>query len=353
MAAPKVSLRSVDKRFGATVAADRVDLDIEDGEFLTLLGASGCGKTTLMRIVAGFERPDAGRVEIDGRDVTHLPPRARRLGMVFQQYSLFPHLTVAENVGYGPRVQGASARATAERVDEMLALVRLDGLHDRRPAQLSGGQQQRVALARALATRPSVLMLDEPLAALDLKLRRQLQAELKRIHRQSGTTFLFVTHDQEEALFLSDRVAVMRAGRIEQIAAPDVLYGQPVNAFVADFVGDIRFLDGAHDPAAGVVRLGADLRVPVSLDRAAGPVRLAVRPEQVTLLPTDAREGLPAVVESVAQQVGTTVIELRLGDGQALSLRRLGHGAGLPGPGDAVRVRIATDVRAFEPDACA
>ncbi|HTN64818.1 MAG TPA: ABC transporter ATP-binding protein, partial [Burkholderiaceae bacterium] len=223
----KVSVRQLVKRYGATTAADHIDLDILNGEFLTLLGSSGCGKTTLMRMIAGLETADSGAVVIDGREVTHLPPRQRRLGMVFQQYSLFPHMTIGENVGYGLRAQRTPESQIKARVDEMLELVQLPHLRDRKPGQLSGGQQQRVALARALATRPSVLMLDEPLGALDLKLRRQLQSELKRIHRETGSTFLFVTHDQEEALFLSDRIAIMRGGKIEQLASPQDIYLRP------------------------------------------------------------------------------------------------------------------------------
>lgn len=195
MSNAKVSVRQLVKRYGTTTAADSIDLDIRDGEFLTLLGSSGCGKTTLMRMIAGLETADSGQITIDGRDVTHLPPRQRKLGMVFQQYSLFPHMTVGENIGYGLRAQGAPEAQITERVREMLDLIQLPHVRDGKPGQLSGGQQQRVALARALATRPSVLMLDEPLGALDLKLRRQLQSEIKRIHRETGSTFLFVTHD--------------------------------------------------------------------------------------------------------------------------------------------------------------
>lgn len=342
----KVAARGLVKRFGATVAADRIDLDIRDGEFLTLLGASGCGKTTLMRMIAGFEHPDAGRIAIDGRDVTDLPPRARRLGMVFQQYSLFPHMTVEENIAFGLRAQGASD--SAARVGAMLELVQLPHLRDRRPAQLSGGQQQRVALARALATRPSLLMLDEPLAALDLKLRRQLQSELKRIHRETGTTFLFVTHDQEEALHLSDRVAVMRGGRIEQLGDPQSVYLHPVNEFVADFIGDISFLDGIYD-AHGGFELPGGARVEAPLSRPAGPARLAVRPEQVVL--TDEPTGLPARVAEVAPETGSTLLALHLACGQKLQSRLLGLPPGTLAPGQPVRVRLERCTLAFGPGA--
>ncbi len=344
--AAKVTARGLLKRFGTTVAADRIDLDIRDGEFLTLLGASGCGKTTLMRMIAGFEPPDAGRIAIDGRDVTDLPPRARRLGMVFQQYSLFPHMTVADNIAYGLRAQGAPAADVAARVTAMLELVQLPQVRDRRPAQLSGGQQQRVALARALATRPSLLMLDEPLAALDLKLRRQLQSELKRIHRETGTTFLFVTHDQEEALHLSDRVAVMRNGRIEQLGDPQSVYLRPVNEFVADFIGDISFLDGHYD-AAGQFELAGGDRVAAPLALPAGSARLALRPEQVVL--TDASAGLAAMITDVAPETGSTLLGLRLAGGQRLLSRVLGLPSRALAPGQPVRVQLLDCTLAFGP----
>lgn len=342
----KVAVRGVCKRFGPTLAADHIDLDIRDGEFLTLLGASGCGKTTLMRMIAGFERPDAGRIAIDGHDVTMLAPRDRHLGMVFQQYSLFPHMTVAENVAYGLRAQRMPEADVANRVNEMLELVQLPHVRDKRPGHLSGGQQQRVALARALATRPSVLMLDEPLGALDLKLRRQLQGELKRIHRETGTTFLFVTHDQEEALHMSDRIAVMRGGRIEQLDAPQTIYSSPVNDFVADFVGDISFLRGRHDPAAGVFVLEGGACLPLKLDRAEGPARLAVRPEQVSLV--DAEGSVEAVVADVVPETGSTRVHLMLPGGQALQARLLGFEAASLVRGQQVKALVGAVSTVFD-----
>lgn len=342
----KVSVRGVCKRFGPTIAADRIDLDIRDGEFLTLLGSSGCGKTTLMRMIAGFEQPDAGRIAIGDRDVTDLPPRARRLGMVFQQYSLFPHMTVAENIAYGLQAQRATRAKVSARVDEMLVLVQLPQVGNKRPGQLSGGQQQRVALARALATRPSVLMLDEPLGALDLKLRRQLQTELKRIHRETGTTFLFVTHDQEEALHMSDRIAVMRGGRIEQLADPQSIYLRPVNDFVADFVGDISFLRGRHDPALGLFHLEGGGHLPMVSDRAEGPARLGVRPEHVSLAASDV--GLEATVTDVAPETGSTLVHLALAGGQALQARLLGYGSATLVRGQSVRVCVAPSGSVFD-----
>ena len=222
------------------VAVDGVDLEIASGEFFTLLGPSGSGKTTTLRLIAGFERPDAGRIELAGRDVTGRPPYLRDVNTVFQDYALFPHMTVGENVAYGLRVKGIARVERRKRVDEILNVVRLPGLGDRKPAQLSGGQRQRVALARALVNHPQVLLLDEPLGALDLKLRQEMQVELKRIQRavsEVGITFVYVTHDQEEALTMSDRLAVFNEGRIEQIGTPEAVYERPDNAFVAGFVG--------------------------------------------------------------------------------------------------------------------
>jgi putative spermidine/putrescine transport system ATP-binding protein len=237
---PDVRLVGVRKAYGDVVAVDGVDLEIASGEFFTLLGPSGSGKTTTLRLIAGFERPDEGRIELAGRDVTGRPPYARDVNTVFQDYALFPHMTVAENVGYGLRVRGVGRRERKLRVDEILKVVRLPGLADRKPIQLSGGQRQRVALARALVNHPQVLLLDEPLGALDLKLRQEMQIELKRIQRavrEVGITFVYVTHDQEEALTMSDRLAVFNDGRIEQVGTPAAVYERPENAFVAGFVG--------------------------------------------------------------------------------------------------------------------
>ena len=240
---PAVRLRGIRKAYGEVVAVDGVDLEIEEGEFFTLLGPSGSGKTTTLRLIAGFERPDEGTVELAGRDVSAVPPYARDVNTVFQDYALFPHMTVAENVAYGLRVKGVSRRERQERVQEILRRMRLPDVGERKPAQLSGGQRQRVALARALVNRPAVLLLDEPLGALDLKLRQEMQLFLKGLQQDLGITFVYVTHDQDEALTMSDRLAVFNQGRIEQLGAPAEVYERPQSAFVAGFVGTSNELE--------------------------------------------------------------------------------------------------------------
>jgi putative spermidine/putrescine transport system ATP-binding protein len=239
-----VRLTDLRKEFGPVVAVDSIDLDIADGEFFAVLGPSGSGKTTVLRMIAGFELPTAGRVELAGVDVTRQPPFRRDVNTVFQDYALFPHMSVSQNVEYGLRVKGVGKAERAQKAREALAMVRLDGMGERRPAQLSGGQRQRVALARALVNRPRVLLLDEPLGALDLKLREQMQVELKAIQREVGITFVFVTHDQDEALTLCDRLAVMRDGRLEQVGAAQDVYESPANRFVAEFVGTSNVISG-------------------------------------------------------------------------------------------------------------
>ena len=238
-----IELQDASRAFGTVVALDRVSLTIAPGEFFALLGPSGSGKTTCLRLIAGFDLPDSGRILLDGEDVTDIPPYDRNLNTVFQDYALFPHMSVAENVAYGLRVRGVAADERRRRAGEMLELVRLGSFGDRRPAQLSGGQKQRVALARALITQPKVLLLDEPLGALDLKLREEMQTELKGLQQRLGITFVFVTHDQGEALSMADRVAVFSEGRIEQLDTPRGLYTQPRTAFVANFVGSANVVD--------------------------------------------------------------------------------------------------------------
>ena len=255
-----VRLEEVTKRFGSVLAVDGVDLDVREGEFLTMLGPSGSGKTTMLRMIAGFELPTAGRIVLHGQDVTAWPPFDRDVNTVFQDYALFPHMTVAKNIEYGLRVKRVARAERQERVDEVLDVVRLGGFEARKPSQLSGGQRQRVALARALVNRPRVLLLDEPLAALDRKLREEMQVELKHIQERVGITFVLVTHDQGEALTMSDRIAVFSAGRVEQVATPAEIYENPATPFVADFVGTSNLISGASatallgDPAPVTIR---------------------------------------------------------------------------------------------------
>jgi putative spermidine/putrescine transport system ATP-binding protein len=263
-----IGLRGLRKTFGSVVAVDGIDLDIADGEFFAMLGPSGSGKTTVLRMIAGFETPTAGQVLLAGADATRVPPFRRDVNTVFQDYALFPHMTVAQNVAYGLRVKGVPRAERTVRVGQALEMVRLDGFGERKPTQLSGGQRQRVALARALVNRPTVLLLDEPLGALDLKLREQMQLELKAIQRDVGITFVFVTHDQDEALTLCDRLAVFRDGRIEQVGPAAEVYESPATRFVAEFVGTSNVLAGA----AATTLLGA-----------ARPV--AIRPEKIRVQP--------------------------------------------------------------------
>ena len=286
-----VVLEDVVKRFGAVVAVDRLNLRIRRGEFFSMLGPSGCGKTTTLRMIGGFEAPTEGMVRLDGQDVTDLPAYRRNVNTVFQSYGLFPHLNVFDNVAFGLRRHHVAPKEVERRVTEALELVSLAGYGKRRRAQLSGGQQQRVALARALVNRPQVLLLDEPLGALDLKLRKQMQLELKRIQKEVGITFVFVTHDQEEAMTISDRIAVMNKGRIEQLGPPEDVYERPATEFVAEFLGASNLLDGVYRGTRdgwGLVDLngGAKIRIPEGPERLAGDrLRVGVRPEKIQILP--------------------------------------------------------------------
>lgn len=314
-----VTAEEVVKSFGhgkaAVRALDDVSLSIRKSEFFTLLGPSGCGKTTLLRLIAGFEMPSGGRILLDGQDVTELPPNRRPVNTVFQSYALFPHLTVLENVGFALKMQGRKQAEVDDRSAKMLALVKMDHLADRKTAQLSGGQQQRVALARALAPQPKVLLLDEPLSALDLKLRKEMQVELKRLQKETGITFVFVTHDQEEALTMSDRIGVMSAGKLQQVAPPREIYTQPVNRFVADFIGETNFLPAI--PAAGGARLGCGVVVAAE----GRGTTLSIRPEQISLTAADAAEAIPATVEGMVYFGTDMHAHLRLGDGEPVVAR--------------------------------
>jgi ABC-type Fe3+/spermidine/putrescine transport system ATPase subunit len=284
-----VRLDSVTKRFSTQIALHPLDLAVSEGEFVTLLGPSGCGKTTLLRIVAGLEVPDDGTVSIFGADVTDRPANKRPVNLVFQKATLFPHLTVAENIAFGPRLRRMAKQQVSEKVLAALDLVRMPGFGDRHVTELSGGQAQRIALARALANDPQVLLLDEPLSALDLEIRRQLQAELKDIHRRLGLTFIYVTHDQEEAMSMSDRMAIMNHGRIDQVGTPGVVYEQPVNPFVGRFLGEANLIEGTVTAAHGdQVRLvlpdGEALHAARGNGYDTGPALLFIRPERVDIL---------------------------------------------------------------------
>jgi putative spermidine/putrescine transport system ATP-binding protein len=314
-----LALTNLRKSFGQTTAVDSISLEVERGEFVSLLGPSGCGKTTTLRMVAGFERPTSGTITVDGEDITGKRPNQRNIGMVFQSYALFPNLTVAENIGFGLKVAGRPKAEIAARVSELLGLIKLEELGARYPYQLSGGQQQRVALARALAIRPQLLLLDEPLSALDAKIRVSLRHEIRMIQRQLGITTLYVTHDQEEALSLSDRVVVMNQGRIEQAATPFAIYNFPATHFVASFVGTLNLLPATVvDPAGGTLRvvgqtLTTGRALPVA--NAGDAVSLALRPELLHLDESGSHENrLTGTVEAIAFLGSIVRISVRVQD---------------------------------------
>ncbi len=349
-AAPAVEVRGIVKRFGSgpaqVTALDGVSLAIRENEFFTLLGPSGCGKTTLLRLIAGFEQPSAGQILLGREDIAGLPPNRRPVNTVFQSYALFPHMSVADNIGFGLRMLGRPRAEIARVVAEMLALVRMEALADRRTDQISGGQQQRVALARALAPKPRVLLLDEPLSALDYKLRKDMQIELKRLQHETGITFVFVTHDQEEALTMSDRLAVMSEGRILQVGAPREIYHRPTERFVADFIGDTNLLlaDLVHaQEGRARVRLagGAELEAGLPEGMAAvSRVTVAVRPEHARL--TRPGEGaLEGRVEGVTFFGTDTLYGVALAGGEAFTVRVQNSGPGAEGPGEGAAVGIA------------
>ncbi|MEM8853809.1 MAG: ABC transporter ATP-binding protein [Pseudomonadota bacterium] len=312
---------AVTRRFGTITAVDGVSLDVEEGTFFALLGPSGCGKTTLLRMAAGFEMPDEGRVIVAGEDVTARPPARRPVNMMFQSYALFPHMSVADNVAYGLKMERLPRSEIAARADAAMAMVGLEDLAGRRPDRLSGGQRQRVALARALVKRPKVLLLDEPLAALDRQLRLKMQLELKRIQDETGTTFLVVTHDQEEALVMADRIALMRGGRIEQTGTPRTLYEAPESRFVAAFIGITNFIDG-HAATGGLAVAGRTLpghRVNTAPGEAA---TLAVRPERVRL----GGEGLSGTVREVVYHGGESAVHVAVDGLTDAIVAKLGAG---------------------------
>jgi spermidine/putrescine transport system ATP-binding protein len=310
---PAISLEQLVKRYGGVTAVDEVDVTIGEGEFFSLLGPSGCGKTTTLRLIAGFEAPSSGRVLLRGQDVSHVPANRRNVNLVFQHYALFPHMCVEDNIAFGPRLKRVAKDERRSRVQGMLRVVALEGYERRRPSQLSGGQQQRVALARALINRPAALLLDEPLGALDVKLRKHMQLELKRIQHELGTTFLYVTHDQGEALAMSDRVAVMRDGAIEQVASPRELYERPETAFVADFIGSINTFEltiSDLDGDRAIARLDGERRivVPAGGVVVGDRVRAAVRTEDVRILPANGREP-----DGDSRAIGTVIDTVFLG----------------------------------------
>ena len=282
---PAVELQRITKRFGDVVAVDNVDLSIADGEFFALLGPSGCGKTTTLRLIAGLEFPTEGSLSIFGQEVGTLTPNKRPVNTVFQNYALFPHLSVLENVGFGLKMQGVDKNTTRRRSMEIIELVQLEGLAERKPSQMSGGQQQRVALARALVNQPKVLLLDEPLGALDLKLRQEMQLELKKLQRDVGISFVFVTHDQEEALTMSDRIAVMNEGELLQVATPEEIYERPTNRFVADFIGQTNLLEGTiSDKETVILENGKHVKA-LNNFSAGTHVAVSLRPERAHIKP--------------------------------------------------------------------
>jgi putative spermidine/putrescine transport system ATP-binding protein len=348
MSGPKLEVRELQKTYGSVVAVANANLDMCEGEFLTLLGPSGSGKTTLLLIVAGLLLPDQGEVWIDGRMATYLPSFKRDIGMVFQSYALFPHLTVFENIAFPLRMRRVPEATIAREVRRVLGIVRLPDVGDRLPRALSGGQQQRVALARCIVYRPSIVLMDEPLGALDKKLRDQMQLEIKHLHTELGITVLYVTHDQEEAMIMSDRICLMNEGRIEQIGSPQDLYFRPRTVFAADFLGESNMLDatvaGTEGDAvvlsgvAGGVVLRASAPAGV---RAGARVKLVVRPERLRLLRPgeDAANVLEGVLRDVILVGGVTKYYVLLGDGRTVSASRLTTEAPPPVPADA-KVRV-------------
>jgi len=352
----RVAVQALVKRFGAVNAVDHVSLEVSSGEFLALLGPSGSGKTTILMAIAGFEYPDEGRILIGREEVTWAPPNKRNLGMVFQRYTLFPHMTVLENIAFPLKMRGIGRAEREERARAALATVRLGQMGDRRPAQLSGGQQQRVAIARAIVYRPRVLLMDEPLSALDKNLREEMQIEIKHLQREIGITVIFVTHDQTEALTMADRIAVLDHGRLQQLGAPRDLYEAPETVFVAGFVGETNFCEGrlalpAAPGEAVMVALDGGGTMPATAAQplpAGGRIKVALRPERLRVLPADGGGSTARVTEAIYAGNATTL--MLEGQGGQLLRARVPAGAGLhePRPGDSVRLSWQpADARAF------
>ncbi len=339
-----VGVAALSHRFGATLALDSVSLDIAPGEFVALLGPSGCGKTTLLRSIAGFIRPMAGDISIDGEPMNDVPTGRRGIGIVFQSYALFPHMTVAANVAYGLEARRMPRADISRKVDEMIRLVHLDGMLDRHPRELSGGQQQRVALARALATEPRVLLLDEPFAALDKNLRLDMQIEIRRLQREFGITTILVTHDQEEAMSMADRIAVMKDGRVEQFAPPVEIYDQPSSLFVNQFVGATNLIEGAivagdtcEIDVSTAGRLALPGQLPDDLDR----VSISVRPENLRIAPVDTPGALRGTIRMVMPVGAYAIYEVQLADGQTVKVTEIRKaGVLLHASGTAVAIEI-------------
>ncbi len=343
---PAVEARRISKIFqGETEvrALDDVSVSIRRNEFFTLLGPSGCGKTTLLRVIAGFEPPTMGALYLAGTDISRLPPNQRPVNTVFQNYALFPHMSVANNIAFGLEMLGKPKDEVRQTVDDMLRLVQMEALKTRRTSEISGGQQQRVALARALAPHPEVLLLDEPLSALDLKLRKEMQIELKRLQNETGITFVFVTHDQEEALTMSDRVAVMNAGKILQIGSPQEIYQHPAERFVANFIGESNFLDATLSGGTVDLKAGGRYDVTVPEGVAEGSVSVLVRPEHASVRSGPAGDGeMSGTIETVVYSGEATTLHLRLATGEPLKARSPnspGEGT-LPGQGEEAAVSI-------------
>ena len=351
-----VTLARIQKSFGHAAVVKDFTLAVERGEFVTFLGPSGCGKTTILRMIAGFEQPSAGVIRIGGRDVTHLRANRRAIGMVFQAYALFPNMTVARNIGFGLKVAGKPAAEIEARVAEMLALIKLPDLAGRYPHQLSGGQQQRVSLARALAPNPQILLLDEPLSALDARIRVALREEIRALQRKLGITTIFVTHDQEEALSISDRIVVMHAGAIEQVGTPAEVYNRPKTRFVASFVGTLNTFAGVvADPAAGALRLGETTiftRAPIEGARAGETRMLALRPEALSLEgAADGANALRVVIEDASFLGAVVRLKARFGDTILLADVFNAVGLALPQPGETVELSFRReDVIVLEGD---